>query len=338
MSVNFSLTAGNFSGARSVNNSTPTLSVVVTLVSGRTQDLAACLKSLHDQEDSPAIEILVPYDDPCRDVTRLGSNLPQCALLAHRRGLDFTAARAAASHEPYDILRTVGVKAARGCYTALTEDHSTLAPRWCRTAIELLEEHPDLGAVGAQIECGSDRLLNRAIYYCDYGRYQNPLPEGPAVFVSDSNVVYRSQALDDIRSVWENGFSEFPVHQALVERGRPIWLSPRITACQNRVEMTLGEAIKERYVWGRTFAAVRFDGRLMIRRLMYAGLSPAVPVLLMLRLVRRAFSDGRRPGRFLPALPHIALLTSVWASGEFVGYLIGGPNSKEPAHNFAAGE
>ena len=157
---------------------------------------------------------------------------------------------------------------------ALTEDHATLSPRWCRTAVELLEKHPELGAVGGAVECGSNRMLNRAICYCDFGRYQNPLPEGPARFVSDSNVVYRCQALDEIRSVWDGGFREFPVHQALVERGRPIWLTPRITAWQNRVEMTLGEALKERYVWGRAFAGIRFDGSTVGRRLIYAGLSP----------------------------------------------------------------
>jgi len=321
----------------SVNDPTPTLSVVVALISGRTEDLASCLQSLRDQEDSPALEILVPYDEPCSDVTRLSAIYPEVQFL-RAEGLDFAAARAGSSHEPYDILRMVGVKAARGCYTALTEDHTTLAPRWCGTAVELLEEHPELGAVGGAMECGSNRLLNRAIYYCDYGRYQNPLPEGPAAFVSDSNVVYRRQALDEIRSVWGSRFNELPVHQALVERGRPIWLTPRITARQNRGEMTLGEALKERYVWGRAFGAIRFDGRSVGRRLIHASLSPALPMVLTFRLIRKAFSGGQHLGEFLPALPHIALLTSVWASGEFVGYVTGRPNSNEPARASAACE
>ena len=32
-----------------------------------------------------------------------------------------------------------------------------------------------------------------------------------------------------------------------------------MTAWQNRVEMTLGEVLKERYIWGRAFAGIRFD-------------------------------------------------------------------------------
>jgi len=306
----------------SVGDPTPTLSIVVTLVSGRTENLASCLLSLRDQEDAPAHEILVPYDDPCSDVTLLAKIYPDVHFL-HAVGMDFAAARAGGSHEPYDALRTIGLKAARGCYVALTEDQATLAPRWCRWLVDMLEEHPELGAIGGAIECGSNRLLNRAICYCDFGRYRNPLPEGPAAFVSDSNVVYRRQALDEIRRVWDSGFHEIPVHQALVERGRPIWLTPRVTAWQNRREMTIFEAFKERCVWGRAFAGIRFDRGSVGRRFVYACLSPALPVLLTLRLIRKALSGRHRLAEFLPALPYVVVLNAAWAFGEFLGYATG---------------
>jgi hypothetical protein len=309
-------------------DSAPTLSIVVTLVTGKTENLAMCLQSIRDQEDAPSLEILVPYDHPCSEVTRLANDYPDAKFLYVGDGLDFARARADGSHEPFDVLRTIGLKAARGRYLALTEDHATLSPRWCRTLVDLLEQRPEVGAVGAAIECGSTRVLNRAIYYCDFGRYQNPLPEGPAVFVSDSNVVYRGQALAEIRSAWDDGFHEFPVHHALVERGWPIWLTPRATAWQNRDEMTLGEALTERYIWGRAFAGIRFEDRLVGRRLIYALFTPALPVVLTLRLIRRALSHGNRVGEFLHALPYIPLLTSAWAWGEFVGYFTGRPSTE----------
>jgi len=306
----------------SFSDRAPTLSIVVTLVSGRTEDLASCLDSLRDQEDPPAQEVLVPYDDPCSAVTRLAEIYPLVRFL-RAGGADFAAARASGSHEPYDALRTIGLKASRGCYVALTEDQATLEPRWCRTLVDLLEAHPELGAVGGAIACGSNRVLNRAICYCDFGRYENPLPEGPAAFVSDSNVVYRRAALDAIRGVWESGFHEVPVHRALVERGWPIWLTPRATAWQNRPEMTMGAALKERYVWGRAFAGIRFESRSVGRRLTYACLTPALPVLLTFRLIRRAFAGRHRLGDLQPALPYVAVLNLAWACGEWVGYATG---------------
>jgi hypothetical protein len=316
---------------------TPTLSIVVTLVSGRTEDLASCLESVRNQERPPALEIVVPYDDPCSDVTRLGETYPGVRFIK-ANGMDFKAARDAGSHEPYDVLRTIGLKAARGQYVALTEDQATLGPEWCRTLIDLLEEHPDLGAIGGAIECGSNRLLNRAICYCDFGRYQSPLPEGPAAYVSDTNVVYRQAALDRVRSVWDRGFREVPVHRALIERGRPIWLTPRVTAWQNRPAMTFKEAFQERCIWGRAFAGIRFARESTGRRFVYACLTPALPLLLTYRLIRRALSTRHRLAELVPALPYIALLNLGWACGEFVGYLTGRPSGAARASHLATVE
>jgi Glycosyl transferase family 2 len=315
----------------------PTLSVVVALISGKTEDLASCLRALRDQLDPPSLEVLVPYDDPCSDVTRLAETYPDVHFL-YAEGLDSATARAGSSREHHDTLRSIGLRAAQGRYVALTEDHATLGSRWCRTMVKLLEDHPQLAAIGGAVECGSDRILNRAVYYCDFGRYQNPIPEGPAEFVSDSNVVYRRDALDAIRDVWDGDYREHTVHLALVARGRPIWLTPRVAASQNRGAMTLAEAIRERYVWGRSFAGVRVEGTPVGRRLVYACLSPALPLILTSRLARKALSQPGRVGEFLAVLPHIALLNIAWAWGEFVGYMTGRPSDNTPASHLATVE
>ncbi len=279
----------------SANESRPTLSVVVALISGRTNDLASCLQSLHEQHDPPSHEIVVPYDDPCRDVTRLAERFPRVRFV-HAEGLDSAMARAGASREHHDTLRTIGLRAARGRYVALTEDHATLDPTWCRELVALLDEHPELAALGGAVECGSSRLLNRAVYYCDFGRYQNPLPEGPAEFVSDSSVVYRREALEAIRHEWDGNYREHTVHQALVGRGLQIWLTPRVAAWQTRGELSLGEALRERYVWGRSFAGIRVAGAPVSRRLIYAGLTPALPLVLTYRLCARLCRDRAGSG------------------------------------------
>jgi len=161
-------------------------------------------------------------------------------------------------------------------------------------------------------------------------------PRGPARFVSDSNVVYRREALDEIRGVWGGDYHEYSVHQLLVERGRPIWLTPRTAAWQNRGAITVVEALRERYVWGRSFAGIRVDGVPLGRRLVYACLCPVLPVILTLRLTQRALTHRQRLGEFLIVLPHVAVLTSAWAWGEFVGYLTGRASSESPAKGSAA--
>ncbi len=303
-------------------DSSPQLSVVVGLISGRVDDLAACLDALHRQEGAPPLEILVPYDDPCVAVTRLAHEYPAVRFLrAH--GLDSAQARAGASREHHDTLRTIGLRAARGPVVALTEDHAIGGPRWCRALLDALETHPGVAAFGGAVDCGSPRLLNWAVYFCDFGRYQNPVPEGPAHYVSDSNVAYRREALDAVRDAWKSDYRETVVHRALIDAGYQIWLTPLAEVWQTRSRLTLVDSLRERYVWGRSFAWARVFGAPLWRRAFYAAFSFVLPFLLTFRLGRLAFSRGRSRGRFVACLPLVFLLNAVWAYGEFVGYATG---------------
>jgi hypothetical protein len=83
--------------------------------------------------------------------------------------------------------------------------------------------------------------------------------------------------------------------------------------------MRLAAAFKGRFVCSRALAGIRFDGKGGGQRSIYACLSPAPPIPLTFRLIRKVASGGKGFGEFLPALPHIALLNSVWAAGEFFG-------------------
>jgi len=305
-----------------INDTPPQLTVVVGLISGRVEDLAACLEALRRQEDPPSLEILVPYDDPCAEVTRLEQEYPEVRFL-RAEGLDSAQARAGASREHHDTLRTMGLRAARGRYVALTEDHAIQGARWCRALVEALEAHPSVAAFGGAVDCGSPRLLNWAVYFCDFGRYQNPVPEGPAQYVSDSNVAYRRETLDAVRGAWDSDYRETVVHRALIEAGYQIWLTPKAEVWQARSGLNLGDSLRERYVWGRSFAWARVIAVPVARRAIYAAFSFVLPLLLTMRLGRVAFARGKFRGKFLAVLPLVFLLNMVWAYGEFVGYVTG---------------
>ncbi len=302
----------------------PVLSVVVGLISGQADHLKSCLEALHSQKKPPPMEILVPYDEPVAEVTKLQSVFPEVrfVLAAH---LDTWRARSGASREHHDTLRTIGIKSARGRIIALTEDHAKVSETWCAQIVETLDGHPTAAAIGGAVECSGDRLLNRAVYYCDFGRYQNPLPEGAAKYVSDSNVAYKREALEAIRSVWEGDYHETLVHLALAKRGYHLWLTPRIVVWQARGKLNVGQALRERYVWGKSFAGTRVNGLPPTRRLFYAAFSFLLPFLMTCRLARGVLARGKHDGKFLKVLPLILLLTSVWGMGEFTGYVTGRP-------------
>ncbi len=305
----------------------PELSVVVGLISGRREDLAHCLDALAAQEDPPAFEVIVPYDPPCADVATLASEHPDVRFVEASE-LDTAAARAGGSREHHDTLRTVGLEAARGRVVAMTEDHAVASPTWCRDMLTLVEENPKLAAIGGAVDCKSDRLLNWAVYWCDFGRYQNPLTEGPAQFVSDSNVAYRQEALAAIRDAWKDDYHETLVHDALVGQGHEIWLTPRSQVWQQRGDLAAGWAIKERFVWARSYAGTRVRAVPFAKRSVYAALSFALPLVLTWRLVAGVRGRALPAGvgrRFVAALPWILVLNGFWALGEFVGYVTGDP-------------
>lgn len=300
------------------------MSVVVALISGRKDDLERCLAALHDQTLALPLEILVPYDEPCAEVTELAGRFPDVRFLP-AEGLDTREARAGASREHHDTLRTIGLRAATGDVVALTEDHAHTAQTWCAEMVAALDRHPNAAAVGGAVDCDSPALLNWAVWFCDFGRYQNPLPEGRSEFVSDSNVAYRRQALARVEPAWRGDYHETAVHWAMVEAGFELCSTPRVIVWQARRGLEIRGALRERVVWARSFAGTRARMVGSPRRFVFAALSPLLPVVMTARLAQTAFTRGAYRGKFVAVLPLIVLLQLFWALGEFIGYVTADP-------------
>ena len=305
----------------------PSLSVIVAIVSDTTKArattdlLAPCLEALASQAEPGAVEIIVPYVPPLDGIDALRDRFAGVVFLPVS---DLPAPPRKGSREHHNPLRARGVAAARGRIVALIEDNARPAPDWCARMIAAHEE--DHAAIGGAIENDIDRPLNWAVYFCDFGSYQNPLPPGEAAGASDANVSYKRDRLEAIRPVWQETFREPEVNGALLARGETIALSPEIVVYQQRSDLTFGAALQERYVWGRSFGAMRRQSLTGGRRLVYAALSPLLPPLLTLRVARNTLQKGRPAGRFLKALPFLVPMTLAWALGEMAGYLM--PSSR----------
>jgi hypothetical protein len=87
-----------------------------------------------------------------------------------------------------------------------------------------------------------------------------------------------------------------------------------------------GEVLKERIVWGRSYGGTRVRGLPLSRRLMYAAVCPALPLLLMSRVVRIAWCRDNFWTGCMSVLPIVMLLSTMWSYGEMVGYLSGRPD------------
>lgn len=295
------------------------MSVVVGLIAGRTANLRRCLGALHEQDIDATLDIIVPYDDPCRDVTTLAGEFPKVRFI-RADGLDTEQARQGGSREHHDALRTIGLRAATGDVIALTEDHAVVDRSWCREMTAALDRHPAAAAIGGAVECESDRSLMWAVWFCDFGRYQNPLPDGRAEYVSDSNVAYRRRALETVAPAWQDDYHETAVHWAMTAAGFELRTTPAVVVWQARPPLHLKDALRERYVWARSFAGTRARG-LGARRWVLAAFSPLLPLLMTWRLFGVTRQRQKHLRRFVEVLPYIVMLQSVWAAGELVGYV-----------------
>ena len=298
----------------------PELSIVVALISGKTEDLERCLSALDNQTGISSPEVLVPYDNACEHVLELAARFPGVTFVP-LEGVDTRQARAGASREHHDQLRTLGLRRARGEFVILTEDHAHADPKWASSLLALLARKPAAGCAGGAVEWGGRTMLSYAVYLCDFGRYQNPIPEAQAQYVSDSNVCYRRASLESIAGAWPSRYQETIVHDALARHGAELWLTPAAMVWQGRTGLTWRAALQERRVWGRSYAGSRVAAG--VQRLLLAALTPALPLVLTWRLVSAARRKGRDVSQTLRVVPALLALNSAWALGEFTGYLRG---------------
>src|SRR5262245_52135484 len=306
--------------------SEPEISIVIALIAGTQGALTTCLGALEASTRVYRVECIVPYDARLGSVEDLVKQFPWVNFVDATAEVD-EKQFGSSSREHHDILRALGIRRARGRIIALLEDHGTPSPDWC-TAVLQAHQGP-YAAIGGAVENGVDRLLNWAVYYCDFGRYQNPVPAGPAEFLSDSNVSYKREALESVKALWFDAFHETSVHWELRRQGAMLRLEPRMVVYQTRRTLRLLPALHERYVWGRSFAGTRASETTMARRIVYASLSFLLPVVLSWRIVLQSLHRGRYLSRLLLSLPLIVSLETIWSLGEFVGYVTGRPSGLE---------
>ena len=300
------------------------LSVVVTIVDGG-ETLERCLAALAVQTGTTALEVVVPWDETVAGIPALAARFLQFRFL--RMGPVATArpaAGAAGQHELFDRRRTAGLAAVTGDVVAILEDRGVPRPDWAVRLAGLHERLPH-AVIGGAIENGRARAVNWAVYFCDFGRYHLPFADGPREWVSDVNIGYKRRALEQTRELWRDRYHETTVHWALQRAGETLWLAADPVVDQMRDILGWTGLISERFAWGRLFAYTRAREMSIGRRLMFAAVSPLLPLLLIARHARVQAGKRRTFGTFLRVSPIVFVLLGAWSVGEAAGYLTGEP-------------
>lgn len=290
-----------------LNRVTPKLSVVIASINN-VKSLADCIDSIVHQPQGDAIEIVI-----------VGSSKDEISPLfehfSNIRHLDLSGQRSIPE------LRAMGLQSARGDILAMTEDHCIVDEHWIENIFRA-HQSPHLAIGGAVENDAVERLIDWAVFFCEYGRYMSPVVSGPATDLPGPNVSYKRAALDEFRDLLAPPTWETFWHSRLQSRGYILLSDPQI-AVRHRKRFTLRGFLNERFYFARSFAAQRAANSTELRRAMFILGAPFLPPLLLWRIASQVLRKGRRQMELILCLPYIFLFTLSWAWGELIGYAFG---------------
>ena len=217
--------------------------------------------------------------------------------------------------------RANGILQSTGDLVALLEDQCFVDKDWCA---EIRKAHAlPYPAVGGSVENAStERAIDWAVYFYDFGRYMLPGRAGATDSLSGNNVAYKRSALDKVQGGFRNGFFETFINWELKTTGSELYFVPSAIVYHNK-SYKVGEAFTECYHHGRVFAGKRVSNAGWLKRAGHALGSMLLPVILPGRIVIRTLRNRRHVRELMLALPHVLLLMASWSYGEFTGYLCG---------------
>lgn len=287
----------------------PLLSVVIASVNGLPA-IEDCLTALSDQAGDFNYEVVVV--DCCDAATRDA---------IRRFDPDLVSLIEADGRPSIPRLRAIGIAAARGRMVAILEDHCNVSGEWVAT-IARAERH-GVDVLGGAVENGStQRLIDWAVFFCEYARFMLPLESGVVPEITGNNSVYSRRALDALGQELQEELWEGYLHQRLSEQGFDFYCDPELWVSHVK-EFGFLYFLSQRYHYSRSFAGMRLAGATPLRRALYAAATPLLPPLLFLRITKTVLAKGRHRDRLLLSAPLIGIFLLSWAWGEAVGALLG---------------
>lgn len=290
----------------------PVISVIV--VSTGSGEIGECLASLHRQQSDIAAEVVVIDAGGQLNPTQVAQRFPNATVVR------------ADARRTIPALRAAALRYTRADIVAVMNEYCVADPRWYEEMVSAHRAHPECIAVGGAVENGSrTRLTDWAAYFCEYSTYMLPVPAETVDDIPGHNVSYKRRAFEDIPDldgVLSRGFWESTLHPILRRRGERFFSAPSAVVYYTK-RFGFGQFLHQRYHYSRYYAGEVVAGTAWLRRLLRGVAAPALPAVLLGRIVARVAGKRRHIRELALSSPMLVIFTAVWAAGEAVGALLG---------------
>jgi hypothetical protein len=201
---------------------------------------------------------------------------------------------------------------------AFTTAQMRFGPGWRVALIDRLNETNASGVGGPIAPGASLSLIDRAVALIRYSRYFPPISPKITDEPPGENALYRRDRLRDVEPSWADGFWEIEVHQALRQRGEVLAMASSAVVTFEGGSLWRS-ILQQRFRHAKRYGAYRSKDANLLVRLAKFVMTPLVPPLLCLRIIRNLLSKRIRLWRWVAAGPGVMLFATVWAIGEAVG-------------------
>jgi hypothetical protein len=297
-------------GSDLTNQHSPEMSVVI--VADRYETIRKTMKHIRAQEVRDRLEIVI--------VTQSAGDLG----IDHTEVTNFCAVRIVEVEAVLFLSRALaaGIRRSSAPIIVIAESHSYPGPGWAQALIEA-HKQPFAAVAPVITNANPDNIVSWANLFLDYGRCVEPAEPGVVAYLPGHNTSYKREILLQYDSQLDSLMvSEILLHWDMRSKGYQLFMEGAVETYHLNITRWRSW-LPERFYTGRRFAATRTYQWSLLRRMIYAGGAPLIPLVRLPRVIRDIQQSTRRHELLPRILPPLIAGLSVSALGEIAGYLFG---------------
>ena len=289
--------------------SKPLISVIIASYNS-SKTIKKTLNSLIKQKDAENYEIIVVDSSTDNTAKIISRQFPGVRLYTFTERLFPGSAR------------NFGVAQAKGTILAFTDADCIVGENWIHEIIKAHNENTHI--VGGVIRNGNpESYVGWGHYFCEFSQWMPGSKERLMDEIPTGCLSFKRWVFDKYGPFLDDTYcSDTAFHWKLREDGYKSLLIPTIYISHSNI-INLFKFLRKQSFHGRSFAKVRVNQKKFsnTERLIYAFISPILPIILFYRISTRVLKNRIYLKRYIFSLPIVILGLVMWSFGEFQGYL-----------------